>query len=118
VVSGEWGRGFSLQRSRSRDFWTQPSIKAFTSSSLLISARLYVASPPKTLILASTCLPKFSRRLHKKTFAPSCAKAYAVPSPMPEIAPVISTTLFANLPFGFAEPVAGAGGVWYLPECQ
>ncbi len=71
-----------------------------------------VALPPPARIAASTSRPSAARRPLKTTAAPSRAKASAVARPMPEVAPVITTTLPAKRPAGRAGACAAAGAAW------
>jgi hypothetical protein len=67
-------------------------------------------------MLAATWLPSCSRRPQKYTFAPSPANARAVASPMPEVAPVISTTLPSNRPPRAAAAVPAVATVAAAPS--
>src|SRR5262249_9296971 len=79
------------------NFSTVKSTIFFTSASLATSARTNAASPPSFLISATTCAPSFSRLPERTTFAPPRANAIAVALPMPEVPPVTSATLPANV---------------------
>jgi hypothetical protein len=48
------------------------------------------------LISFSTAPPRSVRRPQNATLPPSAANIFAATAPMPEVAPVISTTLFLN----------------------
>jgi hypothetical protein len=59
------------------------------------------------LVLLLLIFPGFSRRPQNATCPPSAAKAMAAARPIPDVAPVMSTTLFSNRRRGFTRAVAG-----------
>src|SRR5258706_10901380 len=72
------------------------STAGWQSSALRTSERMKTALPPSFTILSATACPRFSSRPVIVTLAPSLAKSAAVASPMPDVPPVISATLFSN----------------------
>ncbi len=77
-------------------FSTVLSIKFLQSSIFLTSVFTENASPPCFFSSSSTFFSSLSLRAARTTFAPWPANSYAHAFPMPEDAPVITTTLFLN----------------------
>ena len=71
---------------------TAVEIARTTSSSSSRSVWTNRARPPRAWISASTRRPSGSLRPAISTFAPSLAKRWAIPRPMPRVAPVTSAT--------------------------
>src|SRR6202035_661097 len=61
-----------------------------------------MALPPVAEISLTTASIRFERRAPSTTLAPCCARSFAVLSPMPLLAPVISTTLSVIFDIAFS----------------
>src|SRR5712671_6304049 len=70
-----------------------PWISASTSARFVTSVANPMALPPVAEISLTTASIRFERRAPSTTFAPRSARSFAVLSPMPLLAPVITTTL-------------------------
>ena len=67
-----------------------------TDSTSPTSQAINLASPPASLMRASTARPSDSRRAMRITCAPSSANSVAVSSPIPLLPPVTTATLFSR----------------------
>ncbi|AUS24727.1 hypothetical protein C1A50_0536 [Paenibacillus polymyxa] len=65
----------------------------FTSSRRLTSVLAYTTSPPASTMRAARASRRSGRRAPSTTFAPCSASKSVVASPIPLLAPVITTTL-------------------------
>src|SRR5579864_6889957 len=74
---------------------TAPLMSASTSTRCVTSTANPTALPPAAEISFTTASIRFFRRAPRTTFAPCCARSFAVLSPSPLLAPVMTTTLFA-----------------------
>jgi len=82
------------------------STKAWVSSRLVTSSARQAATPPRSPISATSFSSRSRRRAPSTTVAPWAASRRAVASPMPLLAPVMSTIL----PVMFDMGLSSAGG--------
>ena len=80
---------------------TAASTIALTSPGSLTSARKKEADPPPSTISRAACSPASGWRPTRSTLAPSPAKTFAIPRPIPLLPPVTITDFCcARLPIG------------------
>src|SRR5438067_6313413 len=84
------------------------SAASWQSLFLRTSVGMKTAWPPIFVICSVTAWPRVSLRPVIAIFAPSFANRIAVASPMPEVPPVMSATLFCNRMFQNSSPEATA----------
>ena len=68
-----------------------------TCEAIRTSVWTNIASPPAFFIISTVSIPSFSLRLATTTLAPLSPNLIAVARPMPELPPVTSATLPANV---------------------
>src|SRR5262245_14672736 len=103
----------SSRPKRSTAFW----VSASASDHRETSARQKSASPPARRISSTTALPARGSRPTISTLAPSAAKTWAIPLPMPRLEPVITAVLAFNLP-AISNPSVTDGSWWSLESRQ